>query len=212
MSLYGALIIQMWRCDLSTLSVGYISVGSGILEQASIASGVSAFKKRHLARAGMWIGVTGKDSCITTSLGCYSYAMQLPLLCKCFVLEKNQGQLSKLNRPHFWGVKGIQLLDTVKLPGCLGQYSGSISRFDLAVCWRVSMHLRVWKRPMRDERMGTRLVRCRILPPRLTTAIIKPGGCHLGRARMLVFIYADYSALLSAIYCGRHCVAKAKWF
>lgn len=147
----------------------------------------------------MWIGVTGKDSCITTSLGCYSYKMQLPLLCKCLVLERNQGQLSKLNRPHFWGVKGIQQLDTVKLPGCLGQQNASISGFDLAVCWRVSVHLRVWKRPMRDERMGTRLVRCRILPPRLTRAIIKPGGCHLCGARMLVFIYADYSALLSAI-------------
>lgn len=137
--------------------------------------------------------------------------MQLSLLCKCLVLEKNQGQLSKLNRPHFWGVKGIQQLNTVKLPGCLGQKNASISRFDLSVCWRVSVHLRVWKRPMQDERMGTRLVRCCILPPWLTRAIIKPGGCHLCGARMLVFIYADYSALLSAIYCGRQCVEKENW-
>lgn len=108
---------------------------------------------------------------------------------------ENQGQLSKLNRPHFWGVKGIQELDTVKLPGCLGLQKASISGFDLTVCWRVSVHLRVWKRPMRDERMGARLVRCRILPPRLTRAIIKPGGCHLCGARTLVFIYADYCAL-----------------
>lgn len=49
---------------------------------------------------------------------------------------------------------------------------------------------------MRDERMGARLVRCRILPPRLTRTIIKPGGCHLRGARMLVFIYADDCALL----------------
>lgn len=135
--------------------------------------------------------------------------MQLSLLSKCLVLEKNQGQLLKLNRTHFWGVKGIQQLNTVKLPGCLGQKNASISRFDLAVCWRVSVHLRVWKRPMQDERMGTRLVRSCILPPWLTRAIIKPGGCHLCGARTLVFIYADYSALLSAIYCGHHCVEKA---
>lgn len=145
----------------------------------------------------MWIGVTGKDICITTSLESYSYTMQLPLLCKCLMLEKKHGQLLKLKRTHFWGVKGIQQLDTVKLPGCLGQQNASILGFDLAVCWRVSVHLRVWKKA--DERMGTRLVRCRILPPRLTRAIIKPGGCHLCGARMLVFIYADYSALLSAI-------------
>lgn len=167
-----------------------------------------SLKWRHLTKAGMWIGATSKDSCITTSLGCYSYMMQLSLLSKCLVLEKNQGQLLKLNRTHFWGVKSIQQLNTVKLPGCLGQKNTSISRFDLAVCWRVSVHLRVWKRPMQDERMGTRLVRSCILPPWLTRAIIKPGGCHLCGARMLVFIYADYSALLSAIYCGRHCVEK----
>lgn len=160
----------------------------------------------------MWIGVTRNDSCITASLGCYSSAMLLPLLCKCLVLEKNQRQLSKLNRSHFWGVKGIQQLNTVKLPGCLGQQNASISRFDLPVCWRVSVHLRVWKRPIQDERMGPRLVRCRILPPRLTRAIIKPGGCHLCRGRMHVFIYADYSALLSAIHCGHHCVEKAHYF
>lgn len=209
---HWALTAQIWRCNPSTLTVDFIFCGLKHPVAAIHHLWSLNIKWRHLARAGMWIGVTGKDSCLTTSLRCYSYTMQLPLLCKCLVLEKNQGQLSKLNRPHFWGVKGIQQLDTVKLPGCLGQQNASFSRFDSAVCWRVSVHLRVWKGPMRDERMGTRLVRCRILPPRLTGAIIKPGGCHLCGARMLVFIYADYSALLSAIYCGRHCVKKANCF
>lgn len=145
----------------------------------------------------MWIGVTWKDS--RTSRGFYSYTIQLPLLCKCIVLERNQGQLSKLNRPYFGDVKGIRQLDTVKLHWCLGQQNASISSFDLAVCWRVSVHLRVWKGPIGDERMGTRVVGCRIPPPRLTRAIIKPGGCHLSGARMLVFIYAYCWSFLSAV-------------
>lgn len=77
--------------------------------------------------------------------------------------------------------------------------------FDLTICWRVSVHLRVWIQPMWIERMGTRFVRCRILSPRLTRAIIKPGGWHLCGTRMRVFIYADYSSLLSALYSGCQC-------
>lgn len=55
---------------------------------------------------------------------------------------------------------------------------GATSIFHLTVCWRASLHLVVWKRPMWDERMGARLVRCSILPPQLTRGIIKE-GCHL---------------------------------
>lgn len=67
----------------------------------------------------------------------------------------------------------------------------AISGFHLTVCWRASLHLVVWKRPMWDERMGARLVRCGILPPQLTRGIIKPGGCHLCGTRMFLLIYAD---------------------
>lgn len=88
-----------------------------------------SIKWRHLAKAGMWIGATRKDSCITTSLGCYSYTMQLSLLSKCLVLEKNRDNCWSWIEP-------------------ISEVSKAFSNSTLKVTWvfgsKECLHLEVW--------------------------------------------------------------------